>query len=282
MIGAATRLAALVGHPVGHSLSPAMQNAAFEAVGGDGCYLAFDVVPGRLEAALKGLAALGALGANVTLPHKEEAFGLCDWIEPSARLVGAVNVVLFKKEEGLWGYNSDVDGVRGALADLPPAGGRALLLGAGGSARAAAVALLERKFSFLAVANRTADRARRMAGDIEAALDRRAVTVLDWKRFHEEPFDLVVNATSLGLASNPWSGEDLTRLVRSLRGAPLLDLVYRRGGGTELVEAARSVGSPAVDGRSVLLHQGMRSFSLFTGCGAPGEAMRRALEEGER
>lgn len=276
MIGAATRLAALVGHPVGHSLSPAMQNAAFEAAGVDGRYLAFDVAPGRLKAALKGLAALGALGVNVTIPHKTEAFGLCDWVEPKARALGAVNVVLFR-EQGLLGHNSDIDGVEGALDELPQGGKRALLLGAGGSARAAAAALMGRGFS-LVLANRTEERARRTADDVVRGLGRRALSCLAWDRFHQERFDLVVNATSLGLESNPWPDGDLNRLLGALEGASVVDLVYRPRGRTALAEAARRAGSAVAEGQSVLLHQGMRSFFLFTGREAPRSAMAKALE----
>lgn len=279
MIGPTTALAALLGHPVAHSLSPAMQNAAFRHEGIDARYLAFDVLPGRLDAALAGLAALGALVANVTVPHKEEAFSLCDDVEPRARSLGAVNVVLFR-DGRLEGYNSDIDGVEGALGLLPRKGKRALLLGAGGSARAAAVALLSRGASVLFAANRSPERAVRLADDVALSLGRRAIVVVDWRDFHEQTFDVVVNATSLGLEGNAWPRDDLRRLLRSLEGAPLLDLVYSRRGKTELVEGALSVGSVAVGGEEVLLRQGARAFSLFTGRPAPLEVMRRALEEG--
>ncbi|QTX31794.1 shikimate dehydrogenase [Aminithiophilus ramosus] len=279
MIGPTTALVALLGHPVDHSLSPAMQNAAFRHEGIDARYLAFDVPPGRLGVALEGLAALGALGANVTVPHKEEAFALCDDVEPRARSLGAVNVVLFR-DGRLEGYNSDIDGVEGALDLLPRKGTRALLLGAGGSARAAAVALLSRGASVLFVANRSPERAVRLADDVALSLGRRAIVVVDWRDFHESTFDVVVNATSLGLEGNAWPGDDLRRLLRSLKGAPLLDLVYSRRGKTELVEGALAEGLLAVGGEEVLLRQGARAFSLFTGRSAPLEVMRRALEEG--
>lgn len=277
MIGPTTKLAALLGHPVGHSLSPAMQNAALAHEGIDARYMAFDVAPGGLAPALEGLAALGALGANVTVPHKEAAFALCHEVEPQARLLGAVNVVLFRKGR-LEGYNSDIDGVEGALALLPKRGGRALLLGAGGSARAAAVALLRGGSQVLFVANRSPERALRLADDVALSLGKRAIVVVDWRDFHGQTFDVVVNATSLGLASNSWPKEDLERLLASLGGAPLLDLVYSPRGPTELVEGALAGGSVAIGGEEVLLRQGTRTFSLFTGRAAPVEVMRRALE----
>lgn len=273
-----TRLAALLGDPVGHSLSPRMHDAAFEALGLDLRYLAFRVDAAHFPEALRGLRALGAAGVNVTVPHKERAFALADEVTPEGARCGAVNVVTF--EEGrMVGHNTDGTAIRGALEDLGAPGGPALLLGTGGAARAAAGALADRGANPVYIAGRDLEKGQRFVRDLSS-------------RGVQAPFEavspgalpggcaVVVHATSLGLPATPLPAPFLGALLGALReGGALLDLVYAPGG-TALVTAARERGLNARDGTGVLLRQGAESFTRFTGLPAPVEIMAKALEAG--
>ncbi len=278
MTGASTGLVCLLGNPVKHSLSPAMHNAAFRYLGMDMNYMAFRVEPQGLIQALQGLKALGCRGANVTVPYKEETFSLADWLDPSARELGAVNTLVFRNG-ATCGYNTDVAGVDQAIRLLAPAGRRALLLGAGGAARAAALVLARGGFASLTITNRTGGRAERLAADLEAIVGRPVGEVVPWGEVPEKAPDLVVNATSLGLDANPWPEDLLDGYLASTVQGKVLDLVYSPVGETPLVVAARSRGMEARGGEEVLLYQGAEAFSLFTGKDAPVDVMRSALEQ---
>ncbi len=277
-IGAATRAFGLVGRPVSHSLSPAMHNAAFRALGMDAVYLAFDVAPGELGAALEGARALGFGGLNVTVPHKEQALALAARAATSARLTGAANT-LVPAQAGWEAHNTDVEGFARALAEdlgLDPRGRRCWILGAGGAARAAAVALGRARAQEILVMNRNRNRAERLAAALGPAVGVpvRAVGV-DGFPARAGPGDLVVSATPLGLEPDarwPW---DLAAIPPGLF---VFDMAYRAGGETSLVLQARAAGHRAVSGRSMLLHQGAAAFALWTGRPPPLEIMRQALE----
>lgn len=238
-----------------------MQEAAFRACGLDWTYELWDVSPEGLAAAVERLHAHDMAGANVTIPHKVSVIDMLDSIEGEARAAGAVNTI--RREGGrLVGSNTDVAGVRAALSEVglgAPRGLRVVVLGAGGSARAVAVALEGADITF--VARHPAG----MPGE-----------VLPWDgegwRARARSSDLVVNATPAGReGGSPLRGEDLPS------GGAVVDLVYRRGG-TELVLAARSRGIPAADGWTVLAAQGAASFEAWTGRPAPLDVMRAALE----
>ena len=280
MIGPSTRLVALLGDPVDHSLSPRMHNAAFRHLGLDCRYLAFRVFGERFEEALRGLGALGALGANVTVPHKERARRVVDALDEDARACGAVNLVLFRRNgSAAWGANTDVAGLRATLDELPPPRREgALLLGAGGAARAAALALAERTEGNLWVAARNPERIRDLEASVPGLEGR--CRPLAWGDLPPEPWDLLVQATPLGLPSRPWDEAYLSRL---LDGGPsrALDLAYRPEGLTELEEASRRRGIPVASGRRLLLHQGVATFRLLTDREPPLEIMEQALEGGE-
>lgn len=259
----ATRAAFLLGHPVAHSKSPRMQNAAFEEAGVDACYLALDVAPGALAATLAGLKATNALGCNLTLPHKEAALTLMDEVDASARDAGAVNTVVFRGGRAI-GHNTDgagaLDALREAGVRLPDA--RVLVLGAGGTA-AALVAAMRGRVKELVVANRTPARAATLG-----------VPTLPWERVGEalRNVDLLVNATSLGL-----KGETLPfSLASMMPGAAVLDCAYPD---TPLAREAQERGLLLVRGEAMLLHQGARAFELWTGEPAPVGVMRLTLEE---
>lgn len=257
----ATRAAFLLGHPVAHSRSPAMQTAAFAAAGVDACYLALDVPPARLGEAIEGLKATNALGFNLTIPHKEAAIPFMDALDESARAAGAANTVVLR-DGAATGHNTDGDGALDALRErgVRIGGARTLLLGAGGAAKAVARAL-KLAGADVTVTNRTPERA--------AALGH---PTIPWARVPDvmRNVDLLVNATSLGL-----HGERVPAPVeKMLPGAVVFDVVY---GETPLVRDASAHGLQVVRGESMLLHQGARAFTLWTGKPAPIPAMRIAL-----
>jgi shikimate dehydrogenase len=266
---ARTRLAGILGWPVEHSLSPAMHNAAFRALGLNWAYLAFPVEPARLEAAVRGLAAAGCAGLNVTIPHKQAVLGACSQIHPAARAIGAANTLVPDGDGGFRADNTDAAGFLRALDEGAPgldlAGADVLLVGAGGAARAVAWALGERG-ARLRVANRTPDRAAELGAHVPfvpAALDAVAAACA-----------LVVNATSLGLEGDRPPPE--LPLAGLGPGQVAVDVVYRRGG-TPWLRAAAARGARTVDGLAMLVHQGAASFAQWTGVEAPLEAMRGAL-----
>lgn len=276
MINANTSLIALLGNPVGHSLSPCMHMAAISHLGLNICYLAFCVPKSRFESAFYGLEALGAVGSNVTIPFKEHAFALVDHFDISAEATGAVNTIVFT-EEGSVGYNTDVVGIKEALKSLECTSGSALLLGAGGASRAAACALMEGGFSPIWIANRHEDRARKLVKSLKSRFPDAEIEVLPWGSFLMSP-SIVINATSLGLQGNPYPEGFIDALLGAAEEAKVLDLVYSPHGATPLADAARRRGMAVLDGIEVLLHQGATAFELFTKEKAPVDVMRRAIE----
>lgn len=264
-VSAARRLVALLGHPVAHSVSPQIHSAAFAATGIDAAYLAFDVASGDVPAAVAGLGALGALGANVTVPHKPAALALADEVRPEAAQVGAANT-LWWRDGRLVADNTDAPGLVEVLrADTGvSAGDRVLLFGAGGAAAAAAVAL-GRCGAVVEVVARRTDAAAEVARRVEVA-GGRAATVA-------EPH-VVVNASSLGL-----HGERLPERCMHLRaGQVALDLVYGPEP-TPFLAAAAAGGAAAVDGVGLLVAQAALSFERWTGLTAPRDVMARAAAQ---
>lgn len=263
MTTARTRLVVLLGHPVSHSGSPAIHTAAFEAAGVDAVYVACDVAPADLAAAVRGLRALGALGANVTVPHKREALALADTATPEAALVGAANT-LYWHDGQLTADNTDAVGLERVLRDdvRLAAGDPVLVFGSGGAARAAAVALGR-------VGAQVEVRARRPDAAAEVAdLARRAgATVGGGQRAR-----CVVNATPLGLRGEALPDELMTLTADQIA----LDLVYGVDT-TPFLAAARTAGALALDGTGMLLEQAAIAFERWTGTTAPRAAMRSAL-----
>lgn len=277
-----TRLAVVLGHPIAHSLSPAMHNAAFRAAGVNAVYCAFDVPPARLGAAVAGLRALGFLGANVTAPHKEAVADLVDGLESEARDAAAVNT-LYWRESALWGANTDGAGFLLALrgrAGLDPAGKTAVVLGAGGAARGVGLALARGGASGLVFLNRTPDRATRLAeavGRLAPGCRVEAGGLSPEAAGRARGAELVINATPAG----PGGGPDEARfwkVVESLMGPGTLvaDLVYRPVE-TPFLALARRRGARALPGYWMLLYQGALAFERWLGRPAPVGAMIAAL-----
>ncbi|MGE0159184.1 MAG: shikimate dehydrogenase [Gemmatimonadales bacterium] len=270
-ITARTRVIALLGDPVGHSASPEIQNAAFAEAGVDGVYVAVRCAAEDLKGFMHGLARAGG-GGNITLPHKEKAASTIDVPSEAVRRTGACNT-FWGVDGKVHGDNTDVDGFRRAVRTFMHGsidGLRALVLGAGGAARAALLGLLEEGAGEVLIYNRTAERARAVARRIGG---QRARAVPLVQALDEERFDLVVNTTRLGLEPSDPTPVDLSRLGRV--GAAM-DLVYARDK-TPFVRAAESLGVRSTDGMEMLVQQGAASFERWWGRPAPIEVMRATI-----
>lgn len=258
---AATRLLCLLGHPIDHSLSPALHSAAIAEAGIDAVYVALDVAPGGMPDAVAGLRALGCWGANVTIPHKQAALELADRATEEAAFIGAANT-LFWDGDDLVADNTDAEGLRRVLTrDCDVGDGTdALVFGSGGAARAAVVALGR-------LGARIGVRARR--GDAAAALEELGLQA-GGQPPRETPPRLVVNATPLGRHGEPlpeeWMGLGPGRVA--------LDLNY--DGDSQFLASARAAGGQAVDGLGMLIGQAEAAFERWTGRPAPAGAMARA------
>jgi len=256
----------VLGWPVAHSRSPAIHNAALAALGmSDWHYQLLPVPPELFAETVRGLGGAGFVGTNVTIPHKQAALALADSASEAARAIGAANTLTFTADGTIAAENTDAPGLIAAIGE-PLAAKRALVLGAGGSARAAVWALREAGAADVAIWNRTGERAAALARELTA----RAVS-------EPERAELLVNCTAVGLAPAP--GEELAQLglTPALLGEfeTVVDLVYGERE-TELAAAARAAGARTVDGREILVAQGATSFELWTGREAPLQAMREA------
>ena len=277
---------ALIGHPVAHSISPPMQQAALDAIGFDATYEAWDTPALDLPVAVERLRSGSVLGANVTVPHKVEAMRLVDRPDAVAERVGAVNTIV--NEGGrLFATNTDVAGILRALgaAGVTIEGARVLLLGAGGAARAVLVAMRQAGAANVTVANRTPARAEelRSLGGSELPIDVIALDADDEVlRGAAESASIVVNATSVGMRDGPAPLDSPlpARLLHPRQA--VFDLVYTPRQ-TLLLAAAEAAGARPVEGLAMLVHQGAESLRRWTGAEPPldvmFEAARRALDE---
>lgn len=270
-LSARTTVAGVIGDPIRHSLSPAILNAAFDAAGLDWAFVAFEVPDGAAGDALAAMRTLGLGGLSVTMPHKAAVAGAVDRLAGDAAALGAVNCVAVDGDR-LVGHNTDGPGLLRSLArdaDVDVAGARCLVLGAGGAARAAVAALAAAGAAEVVVVNRTRSRAEAAAG-LAGPVGR--VGVPD----DVAGVDVVVNATSVGMAHNPGLPVDAA-LLRP--GQVVLDAVYQPLR-TELLAAAEAAGAVAVDGLGMLVGQAGVAFELWTGVPAPLDAMGRAARAG--
>jgi len=263
VIAGTTRTVGLIGDPVAHSLSPRMQNAAFAAAGLDWVYVPLHVQPAALASALRGLAALGFSGANVTIPHKLAACEICDELSQVATRGGSVNTVIVREDGTLFGTSTDGFAV---TSSVEPEGADVLLLGAGGAGQALAAAFVDAGIASLSISS--AERAEELADFVRALEPGLDVRVLDWPPSAEEA-KIVVNATPIK--------DELPVPPRA--GQQVVDLAYKPDGSpTALIAAARREGCPVVvDGLEVLVRQGAASFEHWTGVEAPIDVMRSAI-----
>ena len=278
-----TRTFGILGWPVAHSRSPAMHEAAFTALGMDAVYARFPVPPDQLAEAVRGLAARGVEGANVTVPHKQRVMGLLDEVEASARAIGAVNTLVRDAERWI-GANTDAPGfVRSVVeAGFEPAGRTVVVVGAGGAARAVVMGLAEAGASSVTVAARRLEQAEALIADLRVAAGEAELGAVSLGEL-PSPLaraDLLVQATSATL----YGGEAAETFARSLplqalpEHAVVTDLVYTPRT-TTVMAAAEARGLRTIDGLGMLLYQGVLSFERWTGSSAPVAAMRAALED---
>jgi shikimate dehydrogenase len=278
-----TKLVGLIGWPVEHSLSPAMQNAAFSDLGLNWAYVPLPVDPKDVRQALYGLIALNFTGVNVTVPHKQAVIRYLDELSPAARITGAVNTI-YMKQGKLHGHNTDAIGFLNSLieAECHPRGMRVVVLGAGGAARAVTYALCRAEAAAVTVFNRTAERAAFLVDDLAEVFpdSRLSFAPLTGESLRQwgDAVDLVVNTTSVGMSPHvencPWPDD-----VPVPAQATFYDLVYNPLE-TVFLARARAAGVKAIDGLGMLVHQGAYAFELWTGQQAPVEVMRRACMDG--
>lgn len=257
-----SRLAGVIGWPVSHSRSPRLHGFWLRQYRIDGAYMALPVRPERLAEALRALPVLGFAGVNVTVPHKEAALALVDHAQSEARRIGAVNTIIVGGDGRLEGRNTDgfgfIENLRAALPNWRAARGPAVLLGAGGAARAVAAALIEAGVPEIRVVNRTADRARQLAGDIGGPF-----RIFTWRETATAltGASLLVNTTMLGMTGQLPLEFDLAPLPPD---AVVNDIVYAPLE-TPLLMRARARGHPVVDGLGMLLHQARPGFAAWFG-----------------
>ncbi len=258
-----TAVYGVVGYPVGHSLSPLFQNAAFEYLGIDAVYVPFEVKHTDLSSALEGLKASGVKGLNITVPFKEEALTLADEVSNEAYEIGAVNTIKFEGEKTL-AYNTDWIGFLKMAQEVEDLKGKnVLLLGAGGASRAVMYAL-KRAGANVFIWNRTLERARRLAEVFGGEAVENPEEAL-------KKVTVIVNTTSVGLQEDEPPLFDYS-LIEPYQ--TVIDIIYKD---TPLISTAREKGSKAVNGLNMLLYQGAESFRIWTGCEPPLKVMKRAL-----
>jgi len=273
-----TKLCAVIGDPVEHSLSPCIQNAAFHHLGLDYVYVAFTVKRDALGEAILGVKSLGIFGLNVTMPHKVDIIPYLDGLDETAQRVGAVNTVL--NDMGLVGFNTDALGAMNALKTHEGNLGdrKVVILGAGGASRSISFAIAEEARE-LVILNRTLERAGALASRISSDMDRQVRWgMLSNDVLHEELMDadVLVNATLVGMRPN----DSETLVDRSLLREHMVvfDLVYNPLE-TRLLREAKSIGARTIDGLTMLVYQGAASFEIWTGRKAPVDFMIEAARE---
>lgn len=272
----------LIGYPVRHSISPIFQQAALDALGIDARYEAWETPPEALAQRITALRAADVLGANVTVPHKEAALAHVDRIDALARRAGALNTI-YREGDALAATNTDIAGFRRALREVggfDAAGTRALVLGAGGAARAIVIALEMEGATSIAIANRTEERARRLIADLrsDAGPD---LFFLSWQEAVSREVlasvDLLVHCTTLGLSGSPQAEASPVAAAALHAGLFVADVVANPRE-TPLLRAARAAGARTLDGLPMLVYQGAEAFTLWTGQPAPVAVMLAAAE----
>lgn len=284
MITGKARLAGVLGWPVSHSQSPRLHGFWLEQYGVDGAYLPLPVAPEHFAAAVRSLVDLGFRGANVTVPHKEAAFRLCqeqgNTLTDRARHVGSVNTLVFTAEGHILGDTTDgfgfIENLRAGAPLWQADAGPALILGAGGAARSVIAALQDAGCPEILLTNRSRARAEALAADLGGA-----IRVIDWEKRDDAcgGVSLLVNTTSLGMTGQPALESDLSALPQS---AVVTDIVYAPLE-TALLAQARQRGNPVVDGLGMLLHQARPGFEAWFGI-APTvtEALRTHIIAGQK
>ncbi len=271
----------IFGYPLGHTVSPAIQNCAFDDYKLKSIYFAFERPPARFRFLMRNLKSLLLDGFNVTVPFKETVIPYLDKLSPEASAIGAVNTV--KKEKNRWiGYNTDIDGFLAVLrnAHFKPVGKSVLILGAGGSARAVAYALAKNGTRKIFIANRTKSRAQSLANKFRKVFPKVEWIVCDLKgKIFEATLsevEVIINSTKVGLKK-----KDRSLIAKKLfpkRKILVCDLIYKPRR-TELLRMADQLGHKTVNGETMLLHQGAKAFEIWTGKRAPVHKMKEVLQD---
>ncbi len=302
-----TKFIGLIGYPIKHSISPYFQQAALDYCQLDICYEAWETSPEKLEAIVARLREPQNLGANVTVPYKEEVLPLLDEVDELASLIGAVNTIV-KRDDKLVGFNTDVHGFIQALSregHFEPEGKRAVIIGAGGAARAVSFALVQQKASSLVIINRTHGRAEMLVDSLKGYIRDSSpsvpsyrqdsglrltdsegleteVTTLPWQSStSSETFShchLIVNCTTTGMKYSPQEGQSPLSFEVIPRDIMVCDLVYNPYS-TPLLQLAERAGADTLVGLAMLVYQGAASFELWTGRKAPVDIMLKRARE---
>ncbi|MDO8750011.1 MAG: shikimate dehydrogenase [Dehalococcoidia bacterium] len=270
----------IIGYPLGHSISPAFQQAAFDHYGMDARYLVWETPADGLAQRIQSLRGPNVLGANVTVPHKEAVRSRLDTLSEATQRTGAVNTIV-NRNGLLEGHNTDVPGFLRALKEdggFDPKGKRVLLLGAGGAARAVAYALSGAGVASLTIANRTVERAQRLIQVLNIGAIAKAVPMNRDALATEKGWDLIVNTTTLGMWHSPGEGESPLPAGLILSHALVYDLVYNPPE-TPLLREARRAGARTLGGLPMLVYQGAAAFQLWTGKEAPLSVMFEAAQK---
>jgi len=280
-----TRVCAVIGDPIEHTLSPVIHNAAFEALNLDIVFLAFKVKPTEVGNAINGMRALNILGLNVTMPHKKAVIDHLDKLDQTAKFLNAVNTIRHKNGK-LFGFNTDGVGALKALKEngVQPRGRKVLLLGAGGAARAIAYTLVK-EADELVILNRTIKQAEELA-KLLTKVHKKQVTggalSPSLIQQHLQDSDILINATSVGMKPNANLSPVPPEFLRS--NLSVMDIVYNPVE-TKLARDAKAAGAKVISGVEMLIYQGAASFEIWTGRKAPVEVMRKAalnhLEEAQ-
>jgi shikimate dehydrogenase len=276
MISGKTRIYGIFGHPVEHTFSPGMHNAAFKKIGMDACYVPFSVPPEKLRDAVRAVMPLGLCGLNITVPHKEKVLSSLDALSEEARLIGAVNTIEIRNGL-LIGPNTDGRGFLRSLADqgrMDPKGKSFLFIGSGGAARAVSFSLALAGASEIVFHDLDEKKANRLARDIREKTGISAESISQKSLIGAaEKADCLINATPLGLKKN-----DRLPIQRSLinRKHLVCDLVYNPAE-TALLRTAKQKSAGTLPGIGMLLYQGVIAFEIWTGAKAPVPVMKKAL-----
>jgi shikimate dehydrogenase len=269
LLTGSTNITGIFGHPVKHTLSPMMHNAAFEALGLDYAYTAFDVKPEGLKSAVNSIRVLGIKGVNVTIPHKEKVMAYLDKVDPLAKKIGSVNTIV-NTGGCLSGFNTDGPGF---IADLKkhgfnPKNKNVILAGAGGAGRAIAVMLSLNGAKKIYITDTDEKKAKLLVSHVPRA---GYLSARMWKNGIKNA-DILINATPAGMAAG---GDPLVEKHFLRKNLFIYDIVYNRT--TKLLKYAAEIGAKNCSGIGMLLNQGALAFELFTGKTAPKEVMRKAL-----
>lgn len=276
-IKGSTNIVGLIGHPVEHSFSPPMHNAAFDALGMDYAYVAFDVNPAELQKAIEGARSLNIRGFNVTIPHKIDVMKYLDEIDDVARLIGAVNTIDFKN---LKGYNTDGIGAVRAIEEVISIKNKNVVIaGAGGASRAISFYIAKYGADSLTILNRNVDKAQSLAGDVSNSglIDDVKSDSINEINAYLADADILVDTTPLGM--HPHINDQPIATAENMHDELVVfDAVYNPNE-TVLLKQAIEAGAKPVYGIKMLLYQGAESFKIWTGADAPVDIMEKALKD---